>query len=161
MSFILSLHIWGQFILQYRIFDGLCSPRNCFLCVTIVPKKVDRELSRRVGLLRSYASRLGVKTTVTSTYRSEKEQAELFAKRGTNPYPVSPPGCSAHQYGLAADIQTKDPRYQYGLSILGPYFGLYSNAEVDPIHFQVVSQDVLRSILPWTCRYYSPGQRSS
>lgn len=45
----------------------------------------------------------GVRPTVTSGYRSVERQAELYADRANNPYPVNRPGDSAHNYGLAFD----------------------------------------------------------
>jgi hypothetical protein len=46
----------------------------------------------------------GIPFRLNSTYRSEEEQRKLYAKRGTNPYPVAPPGKSKHQKRKAADI---------------------------------------------------------
>ena len=45
----------------------------------------------------------GTRPTVTSGFRSAGKQAELYASRDRNPYPVNRPGDSAHQYGLAFD----------------------------------------------------------
>lgn len=45
----------------------------------------------------------GVTPTITSGYRSIEKQAQLYANRASNPYPVNRPGDSAHEWGLAFD----------------------------------------------------------
>ena len=115
--------------------------------------KANSELLRRVSLLRKYASRLGVKTVITSTVRTRKQQAQLYANRSSNPYPVSPPGYSAHEYGLAADIVTVPSEYQTWLSSISGNFGLFSYPG-DEIHFQIISRDAFRSLL---ARFFSGG----
>lgn len=72
---------------------------------------------------------------ITSVYRSLTEQAQLYANRASNPYPVAPPGRSWHNYRRAWDMVTEP----YGaLYTLGPWWrqmgGTWS--ESDPIHFQ-------------------------
>lgn len=47
---------------------------------------------------------LGEPVPVTSGFRSVDDQARLWASRRTNPYPVAPPGRSAHERGLAIDV---------------------------------------------------------
>lgn len=53
-----------------------------------------------------YLVRLGAPygVKVTSVYRSPTKQAELYANRGNNPYPVARPGTSYHEYGRAFDL---------------------------------------------------------
>lgn len=70
---------------------------------------------------------------VVSGYRSIEEQMYLWARRATNPYPVAPPGRSAHNRGMAVDI----PR-----SWIGPTLSVAREAGLcqpfptkDPIHF--------------------------
>lgn len=111
--------------------------------------KAQPELLKRVNTLRKYAKTQGVPTRVTSTVRTRAAQQKLWDNRNLNPYPVSPPGSSTHEYGLAADIIV-DPRVfgvpgtdhaleaQHWLSELAPHFGLYS-LKSDPIHFQLVA----------------------
>lgn len=57
--------------------------------------------------------RAGFRATVTSVKRTRAEQARLYAAylAGRNPYPVAPPGKSAHELGLAWDM---DVRYSDG-----------------------------------------------
>jgi hypothetical protein len=50
----------------------------------------------------------GTAPTMTSAFRSVERQAELYADRASNPYPVNRPGDSAHNYGLAIDAWVPD-----------------------------------------------------
>ena len=59
----------------------------------------------------------GIVPTVTSTYRSLDEQQRLYANRANNPYPVSRPGNSAHQYGLAVDSDVPDRHMPYWIAV--------------------------------------------
>lgn len=70
---------------------------------------------------------------VVSGYRSVAEQMALWARRDTNPYPVAPPGKSAHNRGMAVDV----PR-----SFVAPLLRVAVEAGLcqpfpgrDPIHF--------------------------
>lgn len=71
---------------------------------------------------------------VTSTYRSYSDQLRLWNTRGSNRYPVAPPGQSYHQYGrafdLAGDLQL--------LTQLGAIWKSWGGTwhPSDPIHFQ-------------------------
>src|SRR5437867_799628 len=47
---------------------------------------------------------LGRPVPITSGYRSPGEQAALWARRASNPYPVAEPGTSMHERGLAIDF---------------------------------------------------------
>src|SRR5688572_21404137 len=44
---------------------------------------------------------LGRPVPITSGYRSPEAQAQLYANRASNPYPVAAPGSSMHERGLA------------------------------------------------------------
>lgn len=85
-------------------------------------------LSRAAGLL-------GAPVPITSGFRSRAQQAALFARRGSNPYPVAPPGSSMHERGLAIDVpisfvpRLKAIARQAGLC--QPY------PKADPVHFEV------------------------
>jgi hypothetical protein len=48
---------------------------------------------------------LGKRVQVNSAYRSEEDQARLYANRARNPYPVAKPGKSRHQQGTAIDMK--------------------------------------------------------
>ena len=52
------------------------------------------------------ARKKGIPFTVTSGRRSAAEQEALYARRGSNRYPVAKPGTSAHERGTAVDIDT-------------------------------------------------------
>jgi D-alanyl-D-alanine carboxypeptidase len=47
---------------------------------------------------------LGAPVPVVSGFRSRAEQARLWERRASNPYPVAPPGTSAHETGMAIDV---------------------------------------------------------
>lgn len=71
---------------------------------------------------------------VTSVYRSWSEQLRLWVMRGTNPYPVAPPGRSWHQYGRAFDlVGPTEELYRLG-AIWRSWGGTWSPS--DEIHFQ-------------------------
>lgn len=59
----------------------------------------------------------GFTPTVTSTYRSLEEQQRLYAARASNPYPVAPPGSSAHNYGLAWDSSVAADKLELWVAI--------------------------------------------
>lgn len=48
----------------------------------------------------------GSSIPIVSAYRSYAEQAALYANRGSNPWPVAPPGTSNHGWGKAVDISS-------------------------------------------------------
>jgi hypothetical protein len=54
--------------------------------------------------LNRMAAARGERWTVTSGLRTDAEQAELWANRASNPYPVARPGTSIHRTGLGADV---------------------------------------------------------
>lgn len=56
----------------------------------------------------AYARRHGWDGRVTSGRRSYAEQAALYARRASNPYPVAAPGTSMHETGQAIDVTDPD-----------------------------------------------------
>lgn len=93
-----------------------------------------------VGLNQTFADRLSdfqqdnPNIRVNSAYRSPARQAELYANRGNNPYPVAAPGTSLHEKGMAVDLGGLTPAdremaKQYGIAF--PVTG-------DPVHAQPV-----------------------
>ena len=77
---------------------------------------------------------LGEPVPVVSGYRSPERQAALWANRGSNPYPVAPPGSSMHEKGLAVDVPLAFvPR----LAAVAAQAGLCHPHADDPIHFEV------------------------
>jgi len=78
---------------------------------------------------------LGHPVPITSGFRSSEKQAELYANRAANPYPVAAPGSSMHEKGLAIDVPADFvPR----LLEVAPEAGLCQPYPADdPIHFEV------------------------
>jgi hypothetical protein len=96
------------------------------------------------------ANAQGIGTRLLSGARTDEDQRQLVAnaaatRAGTPlPYPkrgavprAAPVGSSAHEYGLAADVQATDPANQARLKALASQFGLTSNIPNDPNHFQL------------------------
>lgn len=78
---------------------------------------------------------LGAPVPVTSGYRSPAQQARLYARRASNPYPVAPPGSSMHERGLAIDVPSG---FVPTLQAVADQAGLcqpYPRA--DPVHFEL------------------------
>lgn len=78
---------------------------------------------------------LGQPVPITSGFRSTEAQAQLYADRASNPYPVAAPGSSMHERGLAIDVPADFvPR----LLAVAPKAGLCQPYPADdPIHFEV------------------------
>jgi hypothetical protein len=57
-----------------------------------------------LGRLNQLAAARGERWHVTSGLRTDAEQAELWANRANNPFPVARPGTSVHRTGNAADV---------------------------------------------------------
>lgn len=76
--------------------------------------------------------RLGRRILVVSGYRSPAEQAALWARRFSNPFPVAPPGSSAHERGLAVDLTEADAAAVAGLGV-----GLCRPFANDPVHLEL------------------------
>lgn len=78
---------------------------------------------------------LGQPVPITSGFRSAEAQAQLYADRASNPYPVAAPGSSMHERGLAIDVPADFvPR----LLAVAPKAGLCQPYPADdPIHFEV------------------------
>ncbi len=70
---------------------------------------------------------------VVSGLRSRAEQQALWARRFVNPYPVAPPGTSAHERGLAVDVPLG--WVPYVLSVAAEAGLCQPFPESDPIHF--------------------------
>jgi hypothetical protein len=78
---------------------------------------------------------LGQRIPVASGFRSRAQQAALYERRDSNPYPVAPPGSSMHERGLAIDV----PRsFVARLLTVAARAGLCRPYPVaDPVHFEV------------------------
>jgi D-alanyl-D-alanine carboxypeptidase len=90
------------------------------------------------------AGAAGLQPRITSTRRSSAEQTRLYRRflAGQNPYPVAPPGTSAHEFGYAFDmmIQAAPGQMESDLADLGQVWtswgGVWGGAFKDPIHFE-------------------------
>ena len=90
------------------------------------------------------AGRAGLQPRITSTYRSVGEQTRLYRRflAGQNPYPVAPPGHSAHEAGYAFDMMIMDApgQMESDLTDLGHVWeswgGIWGGHFKDPIHFE-------------------------
>lgn len=76
---------------------------------------------------------LGQPVPVVSGWRSPAQQVALWMARGSNPFPVAPPGTSAHEQGLAIDVPLSFVPTL--LSVAGPAGLCQPLPESDPIHF--------------------------
>jgi hypothetical protein len=82
------------------------------------------------------ASRDGVSLTITSAFRSDAEQAVLFA-RHPDPKWVAPPGQSLHRYATELDL---GPPGAYGwLATNATRFGFLKRYSWEPWHFGTLS----------------------
>ena len=78
---------------------------------------------------------LGVAVPITSGYRSPEKQAELWAHRASNPFPVARPGQSAHERGMAVDVPLS---FVARLLTVARQAGLCRPYPVaDPVHFEL------------------------
>jgi hypothetical protein len=90
------------------------------------------------------AGQAGLQPRITSTYRSVAEQTRLYRRflAGQNPYPVAPPGHSAHEAGFAFDMMIMDApgQMESDLADLGQVWeswgGIWGGHFKDPIHFE-------------------------
>ena len=85
--------------------------------------------------------RIGLRVVITSVVRDRGEQARLYNEylAGRNPYPVAPPGRSAHEHGLAWDM---DVRYRDGrdaASVAGAAWNSWGGrwSARDRVHFGI------------------------
>jgi hypothetical protein len=87
------------------------------------------------GALARATRLLGRPVPITSGYRSRSEQAALFARRSANPFPVAPPGFSAHERGMAIDVPRSFVPFLLSVSqqvgLCHPY------PVADPVHFEL------------------------
>ena len=85
----------------------------------------------------------GLRATVTSVHRSRAKQRRLYRdwQAGKSPFPAAPPGCSAHEFGLAFDVVIRKGRDLDldALRELGHLWeswgGVWGGRFKDPIHF--------------------------
>jgi hypothetical protein len=84
----------------------------------------------------SAARGAGISLTITSGFRSDAEQARLFAQR-PDPKWVAPPGTSLHRYGTELDL---GPATAYGwLAANARRFGFIRRYAWEPWHYGIAS----------------------
>jgi hypothetical protein len=92
-------------------------------------------------LLLREASKAGIRCVITSVRRSFEEQSKLYAKylRGENPYPVAKPGTSAHETGLAFDVDCRWPDGKDAAPVVGSNWNRWGGrwSRNDRVHFTV------------------------
>jgi uncharacterized protein YcbK (DUF882 family) len=86
-----------------------------------------------VAVLARAEQLLGQQVVVVSGFRSREHQERLWEHRHENPYPVAPPGSSAHELGLAIDVVL----WQVPLlvAIAGDAGLCHPLPTIDPVHF--------------------------
>lgn len=96
------------------------------------------ELQEPARALENLAVRAGVAPRITSTLRSRAEQTRLYRRflAGQNPYPVAPPGTSAHEYGYAFDMVVIGAENQADLGTVWKQWGGVYGGKADPVHFE-------------------------
>ena len=78
---------------------------------------------------------LGEPVPISSGWRSRAQQAALWARRSTNPYPVARPGTSMHERGLAIDVPSA---FVARLRLVATAAGLCQPLpSTDPVHFEL------------------------
>jgi len=90
-----------------------------------------------------YQQLTGEKLRINSAMRSREDQERLYndyIRRGRTGMPVAPPGSSAHESGLAVDIQ-QGKTDRRAVDILNKY-GLLQTVANDPVHFTVAGSNV-------------------
>lgn len=87
---------------------------------------------------------LGEPVPISSGWRSRAQQAALWARRDTNPYPVARPGTSMHERGLAIDV----PRsFVASLRSVAAAVGLCQPLPLsDPVHFELCRRTLVTSM---------------
>jgi transglycosylase-like protein with SLT domain/D-alanyl-D-alanine carboxypeptidase-like protein len=95
-------------------------------------KPMRPDVARAFDRLAAAARAAGVQLSITSGYRSDAEQARLFAAN-PNPKWVAPPGTSLHRYGTELDL---GPATAYGwLAANAGRFGFIKRYSWEPWHF--------------------------
>src|SRR5881409_3990520 len=86
--------------------------------------------------LAAAAQRAGITLSITSAYRSDTEQARLFAAH-PDPKWVAPPGQSLHRNGTELDLAP--PSAYAWLARNAPRFGFVKRYAWEPWHFGLAS----------------------
>ena len=81
----------------------------------------------------------GLQGRFTSTCRSHSEQERLYRAyiSGRHPFPVAPPGSSAHEYGEAFDYLVTPSSYQRDVGLTWVDWGGEWGGASDVVHFEL------------------------
>ncbi len=81
----------------------------------------------------------GLQGRFTSTGRSHSEQERLYRAyiSGRHPFPVAPPGSSAHEYGEAFDYLVTPSSYQRDVGLTWVDWGGEWGGASDVVHFEL------------------------
>ena len=81
----------------------------------------------------------GLQGRFTSTYRARSEQERLYRAyiAGRHPFPVAPPGSSAHEYGEAFDYLVSPREYQSDVGETWVSWGGEWGGKEDVVHFEL------------------------
>jgi hypothetical protein len=113
--------------------------------------KIHPELKNRILWVQRVAkSYYGISSSITSGYRTFEQQKRLWEH--PQGYPVSPPGCTSHELGVAVDLVASGPKSnQSVLMEIAKSVGL-STYQQDPIHFTLFSPQQIEQIKTQYCR---------
>jgi hypothetical protein len=86
-----------------------------------------------------FKAKTGQPVSVTSGYRSQEKQAQLYQAyiTGKSSIPANPPGKSNHETGNAVDISTAQARQMDQMGILARHGLARPLGERDPVHIQL------------------------
>ncbi len=104
--------------------------------VMLLPEDVRHALA----LFRDEMRRSGIRSVMTSGFRSREKQAELYTlfKGGLSPYPVAPPGSSRHETGRAVDLVITPHDRLPDAARIGQRYGFKWAGKSDEVHFTYV-----------------------
>ena len=96
------------------------------------------DLVRAAKRLVRIANQVGANPRITSGFRTYDQQNKLYQLRqaGQWPYPVAPPGTSAHEFGYAIDIAVPDKTNQEDMGTVWVNWGHVYGGKADPVHFE-------------------------
>jgi len=96
------------------------------------------ELKQAAYALFNIAVDAGASPRITSGFRTYAQQNRLYQLRqaGRWPYPVAPPGTSAHEYGYAIDMVVPSPTNQEDMGTVWTNWGHVYGGKSDPVHFE-------------------------
>lgn len=118
---------------------------------------VDARLRAPLRAVIAELQRAGYSVTASSLYRSPAYQEELHRRWEEGDPDIitepAPPGQSAHNYGMAADLNLDPPDYE-ALGEAAEIYGLQWAGPDDPVHVEIVNwRELTRA---WSSRQLVP-----